>query len=62
MKSSVIEKLTQEITKLREEETKKIDQLKQEKQKLEIAAKNSAKQLAVEKVFYTYILLLCNTT
>ena len=49
-----IEKLTQEIKELRESANEKIKQLEQEKQTLDKAAKYSAKQLAVEKVFYFY--------
>ena len=55
-----IEKLTEEIKKLRETANEKIKQLEQEKQTLDKAAKYSAKQLAVER-YYISILLYINT-
>ena len=57
-----IGKLKKEITKLREANIKlretgnqKIKQLEQEKQTLDKAAKYSAKQLAAEKVFHSFL-------
>ena len=62
MHEETIEKLKQEITKLREENRKlretsnqKIKQIEQEKQTLDKAAKYSTKQLAAEKVLYSLL-------